>query len=139
MDSIEALAEAYAAAVYSKDEAAFLSLYAEDVFVFDMWGPWSYQGREAWAAMVRDWFGSLGEERVRVSFAPDYSVVEDERALWCASVRYAGVAASGEELRWLENRVTWSLRREDGRWRIAHEHSSAPADFNTQKVRLRRE
>ncbi|WP_416462394.1 YybH family protein [Sphingomonas sp. VDB2] len=138
MDSIDTLADAYALAVYEKDEAAFLSLYDMDVLVFDAWGPWSYEGRDAWAAMVRDWFASLGEERVKVTFTPEKSLVGDDWAVWCATTRYAAIAPSGEELRALENRTSWSLRRRDGRWRIVHEHSSGPADFETLKVTLHR-
>jgi uncharacterized protein (TIGR02246 family) len=138
MNSIETVSEAYAAAVYDKNEQAFLSLYDKHVFIYDMWGQWSYQGRDAWAAMVREWFASLEDERVRVTFTPDHSVIGDDWALWCATVRYAAIAPSGETLRYLENRLSWSLCRREGGWLIAHEHSSAPADNDTLKVTLRR-
>lgn len=73
------------------------------------------------------------------AFTEDYRVVEGDWALWCATVRYAGLAASGEELRLLENRTSWSLRWRAGGWLIVHEHSSSPADFKTLKVKLRRD
>jgi ketosteroid isomerase-like protein len=38
----------------------------------------------------------------------------------------------------MENRLTWALERRGGEWKIVHEHTSAPADFETAKVRLRR-
>lgn len=138
MGRIEAVAAAYAAAVYAKDVDALLSLYAPDVFAFDMWGQWSYDGRDELAGMFREWLGSLGDERVQVDFTPEFSRSGDDWAIWCATVRYAGLAATGEELRYLENRCTWSLRREGGEWLIVHEHSSAPADFKSLKVSLRR-
>jgi hypothetical protein len=57
-------------------------------------------------------------------------------AVWCATVRYAAVNAAGEELRALQNRMSWHLKRHEGDWVIVHEHSSAPADCETHKVRL---
>lgn len=138
MSEIEAIAGRYAAAVYARDEAAFLALYGEDVVVFDMWDAWSYQGREAWAGMVKAWFGSLGEERVGVTFAPVHAVVEADWAVWCAIARYAGLSADDQELRAMENRISWTLRRGEDGWRIIHEHSSAPASFDTMKVSLKR-
>lgn len=45
--AIGAVIEGYAAAVRAKDVDAFVSLYAKDVRVFDMWGRWSYDGVDA--------------------------------------------------------------------------------------------
>jgi uncharacterized protein (TIGR02246 family) len=135
---IDQIAERYASAVRAKDEAAFLSLYDETAVVFDMWDRWVYKGRDAWAGMVRAWFGSLGRERVGVTFAPEFSAIDGDWAVWCAIVRYAGLSETGAELRAMENRMSWTLRRHGGQWRIIHEHSSAPADFETLKVSLHR-
>ena len=136
MDHIDDLASAYVAAVYSKDPQAFLALYDEDVVVFDAWDQWISRGRAAWSAMVENWFDSLGEERVRVSITPVFSHVEGDLGTVCAIVRYAGLSAAGEELRALENRHTWTLKRRKTGWVILHEHSSSPADFKTMKVKL---
>ena len=35
-----------------------------------------------------------------------------------------------------KNRVTVVLEQKGGAWKIVHEHSSAPADFETLKVML---
>lgn len=50
--AIGAVIEGYAAAVRAKDVDAFVSLYAKDVRVFDMWGRWSYDGVDAWRSMA---------------------------------------------------------------------------------------
>jgi len=139
LSEIDAVADRYVAAVRDKDEAAFLSLYDQDVVVFDMWDRWSYKGREAWSGMVKSWFGSLGNESVRVIFTCEMCVVDDDWAVWCGLVRYAGLSAEGAELRAMENRISWSLRRRGDRWLIVHEHSSSPADFKTMKVSLNRD
>ena len=136
MTALDEVASAYAAAAYAKDDAAMLAFYAPNVLLFDMWETWSYEGREAWAGVVKNWFGSLGSERVKVSFKPIFQKQIGDCAVWCATVRFAGESAEGQELRSLEERLTWTLQRIDGRWLIMHQHSSAPASFETQKVRL---
>jgi len=138
MDEIGEVAARYVAAVFDKDAAAFLALYDEAVVVFDMWDAWSYQGRDALAGMVHDWFGSLGDDRVGVRFEPVMSRVDGDWAVWCAIVRYAGLNAAGDELRSMENRMSWTLRRGPDGWRIVHQHSSSPADFATRAVNLKR-
>lgn len=56
-----------------------------------------------------------------------------------ATVEYASRSDTGKTRQAMHNRLTWALRRgADGRWRIAHEHTSAPADFETGTVRLSR-
>jgi hypothetical protein len=62
---IDEVAAGYAAAVSAADVDAFVELYDDDVRVFDTWGRWSYDGLVEWRAMVREWFGSLGDEHAR--------------------------------------------------------------------------
>ena len=143
-EPITQVLDAYKAAVFAKDVDAFVALYDEDVCVFDMWGRWSYDGLEAWREMVMDWFGSLGTERVEVSFDEVQTTmmqtlgVQGAVAIY-AFVTYQGLSAEGEALRAMTNRLTWALGWKAGVWKIVHEHSSAPADFETLKVNLGRE
>jgi uncharacterized protein (TIGR02246 family) len=130
--------EAYKAAVFAKNVEAFLALYDQDVYVFDMWGEWSYNGLEAWRGMVTDWFGTLGTERVAVGLDDLHTIVAQDVAVAHAFVTYKGVSAEGRELRAMHNRVTWALKLESGAWKIVHEHTSAPVDFTTSKVILQR-
>lgn len=129
--------EAYKAAVYAKDVDAFVSLYDPEVRVFDMWEQWSYEGLEAWRGMVNDWFGSLGTEQVEVDFLEVETVQTDDLAVIYSLVRYKGLSAEGKELRAMQNRITSAARKKDGGWKIFHQHSSAPAAFETGKVMLK--
>lgn len=129
---------AYAAAVLAKDVDAFMGLYDDEVIIFDLWGEWSYNGAEVWRAVVEDWFGSLDNERVIVSFKDVRTVVTDQLAVVHAFVTYQAESPAGIFLRSLTNRMTWSLRPSQSGWKIIHEHTSAPADFNTSKVMLQR-
>ena len=132
------LLELYRAAVSEKNVDAFVALYADDARIFDMWGTWAYDGAEAWRGMVTGWFGSLGSDSVAVEFGDVRHTQVGEMALLQAFVTYRGISAQGQELRAMNNRLTLVCRQDAGGWRIIHEHSSSPADFETGKVILQR-
>jgi uncharacterized protein (TIGR02246 family) len=133
------LLERYAAAARAKDVEAFLGLYADDVRTFDLWERWSYDGKDELRAMVEEWFGSLGEDTVAVEFDDVRTIVGDDVAAVSAFLTLRGLSAEGEELRSMNNRLTWILRKDaGGEWRIVHEHTSAPAG-DEGKVSFRRD
>ncbi len=130
---------AYAAAVRAKDVDAFLGLYADDARTFDLWSVWSYDGKDALREMVAEWFGSLpDDEVVAVKFDDVRTQTGADVAAVSAFTTFAAVAPDGTELRSMNNRLTWVLRKDaDGAWKIVHEHTSAPAG-DEGKVQLRR-
>lgn len=138
MKELESLFEAYKDAVYRKDLEAFLSMYDEELQVFDMWGRWSYDGLGAWRGMVTGWFSSLGAERDVVTFEEINIRSSGDLAVATAYVRFAAVATTGDELRHLHNRLTWIVRKRGGAWKIIHQHTSVPVDPGTLKAILRR-
>jgi uncharacterized protein (TIGR02246 family) len=138
-DPIARVLAAYQAAVYAKDLDAFTSLYDEDVHLFDMWGAWSCQGLPAWRALAADWFASLGSERVKVGVAELQVCGDGDFAAAHAFLRFTAESAEGQLLRSLDNRISLVLQRKAGAWKIVHEHTSAPVDFATGKVVLRRQ
>jgi len=136
--AVRGVLEGYKAAVFAKDVDAFVALYADDVQVFDMWGRWSHRGLEAWRAMAAEWFGSVGTERVVVDFSDVQTVVSPDLAVAHAFVTYTALAADGTKLRSLDNRMTVALKPHGGVWKIVHEHTSAPIDFETTKAIFKR-
>jgi hypothetical protein len=44
-----------------------------------------------------------------------------------------------DELRAMQNRLTWALKPAGSAWKIVHEHTSAPMGFKDSKVILQRE
>jgi uncharacterized protein (TIGR02246 family) len=136
---VEEMLAAYAAAVRAKDVDAFVGLYADDVRTFDLWGVWSYDGKSALHDMVAEWFGSLpDDEVVAVKFDDVRTETGDDVGAVSAFTTFAAVSQDGTELRSMNNRLTWMLRKDaDGAWKIAHEHTSAPAN-DEGKVQLRR-
>jgi ketosteroid isomerase-like protein len=137
-NSIMQVAEAYRAAVFEKDSAALMRLFAENVRVFDTWGVWSYEGAGPWRRMVEGWLSSLGTERVKVTF--DDVRIETGSPLSCLSaiVTYAAVSPEGAELRSLQNRLSWVLRSTGSGWVVIHEHTSAPVGPGDGKAILQR-
>ena len=131
---IERVFESYKAAVLAKDVEAFVSLYAPDVRVFDLWGQWSYEGRAAQRKLAADWFGSLGTESVAVSFDELRITVSGDLAIANAFTTYRGISAEGKELRSMQNRLTWGLKQQGGEWKIIHEHTSAPIDSQAKAI-----
>jgi uncharacterized protein (TIGR02246 family) len=130
--------DAYKASVFAKDVDAFLILYYHDVRVFDMWGAWSHVGIEAWREMVVNWFGSLGSDRVVVDFDDVQMVETSDLAFIHAFITYRGLSAEGVELRAMNNRMTLALKQKGGKWRVVHEHTSAPINHESLKVMLKR-
>lgn len=128
------LPEAYAAAVYAKDVAAFTALYAPEVRIFDAWGGWQQRGLEALHASTNEWFGSLGEERVVVTVSDVQHSAGDTLAAIHGLIEFRAISASGEKVRAMQERVTWLLEKQGEGWWVTHQHSSLPADFETGKV-----
>jgi ketosteroid isomerase-like protein len=135
---ILAFTSKYKAAVFEKNVEEFVALYGEKVRVFDAWGVWSIDGIGAWRKMATEWLGSLGDESVVVDFDDILSTVNEGVAFGSAYVTYTALDRDGKKLRSLQNRHTWGLERNDGVWKTVHEHSSAPADFETLKISLQR-
>jgi len=136
---MEEMLSAYADAVRAKDVDAFVGLYTDDVRNFDLWEQWSYDGKDALRGMVAEWFGSLpDDEVVAVRFDDVRTQTGEDVAAVSAFTTFAAESPDGTELRSMNNRLTLVLRKDGGgAWKIAHEHTSAPAG-EEGKVQLRR-
>lgn len=130
---------AFSDAVWRKDVEAYLALYDERLLVYDMWEAWAYSGLAAWRTMVEGWFAGLGADRDRVTFRDSHIDISGDMGYVTAIVRFAAVSEAGEELRFLDNRLTWVIRRTESAWKIVHQHTSGPIDFSSMKVVLQRE
>lgn len=133
---VDQFPERYASAVFAKDVDALLSLYDDDVRLFDLWCVWSYEGAPAWRQAVGEWFGSLGAQRVGVGFDDVSTIADGDLATLHAIITYRDLSPDGAEVGSMQNRLTWVLRRTNDEWRIIHEHTSAPVDFDSSTVIL---
>jgi uncharacterized protein (TIGR02246 family) len=133
-DPVHTFLRDYAAAVLARDLPRFVNLYAEDVQVFDSWDRWEYAGREDWAGMIAGWFEGIRDVRVRVT-AKDVKTWNDATmAGGSATLEFAALDAEGQPMRSMENRFTVLLRNESGTWRVVHQHTSVPVDFQSKQV-----
>jgi ketosteroid isomerase-like protein len=137
--TINRVLETYKSAVHAKDVETFVRLYDPKVRVFDAWGVWSYEGLATWRMAVEAWFKSLGAERVKVAFEDVQTSGTQDFAVVSAIVTYAGLSPQGEQLRAMQNRLTWALKASGHVLRIIHEHTSAPVGFEDMKAILVRE
>ena len=131
--------DTYKSAVLAKNAETFMHLYDPDVRVFDTWGRWSYEGAAVWRVAVEGWFSSMGNETVRVTFEDVKIVSEPNFASMSAFARYSAFSAQGQELRAMQNRITWVLKSRGHVPRVVHEHTSAPIGFEDTKAILKRE
>lgn len=136
---ITSICNGYKRAVYDKDVDAFVGLYDPEARVFDTWEVWSYEGVGERRKVIEEWFSSLGDERVGVTFDRIRTVVAPELATLSARVTYAALSAAGKELRSMQNRLTWVLKPEGGSWKIIHEHTSVAIGSGDLKGKLQRE
>jgi len=67
MKELESLFHTYKTAVFEKDLDAFVSIFDDNILVFDMWQQWTFEGLDAWRQMAKGWFESLGSDRDRVT------------------------------------------------------------------------
>ena len=130
--------DTYTSAVLAKNVDTFMHVYDPDVRVFDTWGVWSYESADAWRVAVEGWFASLRDESCRVAF-DDVRIVEGGGfASMSAVVTYAAVSSQGQEIRSMQNRMSWALRTSGHVLRVVHEHTSVPIGFDDQKGLLQR-
>ena len=137
--AITRVLEAYKSAVHAKDVEAMMKLYDTRVRVFDAWGVWSYEGAASWQRAIEGWFTSLGAaETVKVTFEDVRTHGDADFAVVSTIVTYASLSTDGEQVRALQNRLTWALRTSGHVLRILHEHTSAPVGFEDSKAILQR-
>jgi ketosteroid isomerase-like protein len=131
--------ESYGSAVFARDVDALMRLYDPTVRVFDTWGVWQYEDAGRWRSAVEGWLGSLGAEKVKVTFEDVLTAGTPDLAIVSAIVTYAAISPQGETLRTMQNRLTWGLRTSGHVLRIVHEHTSAPIGFDDSKAMLQRQ
>ena len=134
---IRAVLAAYQAAVLAKDVEAFVSIYADDARIFELWGTWEHD-IASWREMAKGWFAFLGDQRSVVTAHDVRAQVSGDMAMLSASLTYTAVDAAGQDLRSLDNRLSWVLRQRGGRWLVVHEHTSAPLAHEDGKGILKR-
>lgn len=119
---------------WEKDSEGMINLYDEDVLVFDMWGDEKNAGLKEWSRIIREWLGSLNEERVKVTFE-EISLQRSETVSFAtAIVRYQAVSSDNQIIRGMRNRMTVGLVKKENEWKVIHQHTSAPIDADLKAI-----
>lgn len=119
------LVEAWAEAVHAGDLSTVLAQHTEDIVMFDV--PPPYEGVRGIDAYRDTWPGFFEWQRKGASFDIEEleATVGDEVAYAFALLR-CGTQEEFDENPAQRLRLTLGLRKEQGRWVVAHEHHSFP-------------
>lgn len=128
----------YCQFAYDKNLEGYLSLYADDAKIFDMWGPEWLHESETWGESTEEWFESLKENRVMIEFEEIQVEQSFQMGFFSGFVKYSAVSPKGKTLRSLENRFTCVIEPRDGAWKITHQHTSGPIDHKDFKGSVQR-
>jgi uncharacterized protein (TIGR02246 family) len=122
---IRTLIESWAEAVHAGDMGGVLADHADDIVMFDV--PPPYDGvrgidayRETWPPFFEWQTGGASFEIVSLEVTAGAEVAYAHALLRCGTERE--LAANPEN----RLRLTLGLRKEGGRWVVAHEHHSFP-------------
>ena len=120
-ETIQEVLDLYRKAVWDKDQDLMLSLYCDDVLIYDVAGQWSLSGKKDLAKMVVAWFQEIGTDRVAV----DFSNLAIHESPTCAFAYFdARFSKIGFEQS-VTDRFTLGLIY-DQSWKIKHQHASHP-------------
>ena len=125
-EQIRTLIGRWAEAVHHGDVAAVLADHAEDIVMFDV--PPRYEGvlgidryREAWPAFF-EWQAQGASFEIE-----SLDVTAGEDVAFAHALLRCGTPADFARNPATRLRLTFGLRKQDGRWVVAHEHHSFPA------------
>ena len=119
---------------YDIGAEGMIGLYHDNVMIYDMWGQGFQSGINSWSAVVKEWFGSLGNEKVKVEFE-NREVHEGEQIGFAnALIIYQAMSIENAVIRSMKNRITVGFVKENGQWKVRHQHTSAPIDDKLQAI-----
>ena len=132
--AIEAMYHRFDDAFEKKDVDGIMSLYAPDVFVFDVIPPRQYA---SWDAYKKDWVDLFAANP-----GPITSHIDQLSITVVGSVAYTHYVDAGTmtdkdgKQEQMAVRATDVLRKVKGKWLIVQEHNSVPVDLTTGQADL---
>lgn len=131
---VRAALDGWAQDVGTRDVKKIMSHYASNVVAFDAIGTLQFKGAEAygkhWAACMEMCTGPMVFRIDQVKTTADEDVAFSHFLVNCGGTDQDG----NQKTSWM--RGTSCHRREDGQWRIAHEHFSAPFEMESGKAQF---
>ncbi len=134
MKTIQDFFNLYRQTAWEKDTEQMIALYHEDVVIFDMWEHGYQNGLATWYMGIKDWLGSLGEEKVKVLFEMIATQEDGNIGFASALITYQAISPNNTIVRSMKNRITLGFRRVQGNWKVIHQHTSAPLNGDLQGI-----
>jgi uncharacterized protein (TIGR02246 family) len=120
---IRALIERWAEAVHAGDLPAVLEAHADDIVMFDV--PPPHDGVRGLAAYERSWPPFFAWQATGAGFdILELEVTAGDDVAFACALLWCGKEAERAATPERRLRLTLGLRREEGRWVVAHEHHS---------------
>ncbi|MDQ0982883.1 SgcJ/EcaC family oxidoreductase [Streptomyces sp. V2I9] len=127
VEQIRALIEEWAAAVHRGDLRTVVAGHAEDIVMFDV--PPPYEGLRGMDAYREVWPPFFVWQEEGADFAvEELEVVAGQDVAFAYALLRCGTPEELAARPGLRLRLTLGLRKEAGRWLIAHEHHSFPCE-----------
>ena len=121
---IRALIERWAKAVREEDAEGIRADHDSEILMFDVPPPFLSRGLDAYMATWETFFAWQAKP---VQFdLHDIAITAGNDVAFATAIGRCCDLSSGEKVD-LEFRLTMGFRKDEGRWRIVHEHHSIPA------------
>lgn len=124
----------YSQAAWEKDTEMMIGLYHENVVVFDMWEKGYEKGLTSWTNSIVEWLTSLNEERVKVTFEKVEAHEKADIGFAYAIIGFQAISPENNVLRSMKNRISLGFVKNEGIWKVIHQHTSAPINFNLDGI-----
>lgn len=131
-EQIREMLEDWAKKFRAKDLDGIMSIYAPDIVSYDAIAQLQFRGfdayRKHWETCLSFGQGPIIFEMRDLNVTAGDGVAFSHYLTWCG-----GTDENGEEkASWM--RATVCLRKIDGKWKVVHEHYSAPFDMESGKA-----
>lgn len=126
MDKIEDYFEIYKSAVWEKNAKTLLHLYDENTVSFDMWDKGFHKNLQEWSPEIEDWLGSLKNEKVKVGFEMIKYQKSETLSFSSGLITFQAISNEGKVIRSMKNRITLCFSKIQNKWKVVHQHISAP-------------
>lgn len=117
--------EQFSDAVCTGDLDQIVSYYAEDVTGFDMMPPLRIQGMQQYRKVWKEYFTDYFRFPVSFTFGRQKILAMGDAACSYGLAHVTGTTKDGEIVdNWIRN--TTCLLKQNGKWKIIHDHNSVP-------------
>ncbi len=128
--AIRAVIERWVQAVRDQDLAGIRADHDPNILMFDVPPPLSLRGLDAYMQTWELFFS--WSKRSGVFDLRDLEIVAGQDVAFATALgKCAGTEPSGERVE-VNFRVTMGFRKNEGRWRVVHEHHSVPAPLRDE-------